>query len=89
MKNGLKCTAKEIFDRPICPIMSHQYQCSGSTACAGESCVFCREGDCLLAYKAALEVELLKRQLASNSSSIFKHTCENGITHTCLCAEEG
>ena len=49
MGNGLKCTADRPIDRPICPIMSHQYQHSGSTNCAGENCAFCRGGDCLIA----------------------------------------
>ena len=49
MENDLKCTADKLFDRPICPIMSHQYLHSSSTPCAGENCVFCRGGDCLIA----------------------------------------
>ena len=78
----------ELNTRPTCPLISErERRVVIGGRCVGNECVFALDGVCSIAYKAALEVELLKRQLASGS--IFKHTCENGITHTCLFAEEG
>ena len=74
----------ELNTRSTCPLISERERhIVIGGRCVGNECVFALDGVCSIAYKAALEVELLKRQLASGSGSIFKHTCENGITHTC------
>ena len=47
--DDFSCVAENEFYRPVCPLMSHHYPHAGSEFCKGPGCVFCRDGDCLIA----------------------------------------
>lgn len=46
---NFSCVAENELYRPVCPLMSHHYPHADSTFCKGPFCVFCRDGDCLIA----------------------------------------
>ena len=49
MNKDFSCTSDFSINRPVCPLMSHQYNHSGVMACLGPKCIFCRGGACLIA----------------------------------------